>query len=247
MAALLVVADQYGLNPFTREIFAFPDKQNGVVPVVSVDGWARIINEHAAMNGVEFNWSPDSVAPEGGKLCPEWCEAVFYRKDRDRPTVVREYLDEVYRPPFKGQYGPIVGPWQTHTKRFLRHKTFIQGARIAFGFAGIFDEDEAVRIVEGETIPAEASRGEPTPAETGRAALPHLPADQFETQLKSWVGAIESGRMDAESVIAMAGSKYALTEAQRVQIRAAGEQPEAEPEIVDSEWIEQFENTGAKA
>ncbi len=36
MAALMIVADQYGLNPFTREIFAFPDKQNGIVPVVGV-------------------------------------------------------------------------------------------------------------------------------------------------------------------------------------------------------------------
>lgn len=26
MMALLVVADQYGLNPFTKEIFAFPDR-----------------------------------------------------------------------------------------------------------------------------------------------------------------------------------------------------------------------------
>lgn len=30
MMALLVVADQYGLNPFTKEIFAFPDKQAGI-------------------------------------------------------------------------------------------------------------------------------------------------------------------------------------------------------------------------
>src|SRR5262245_7486287 len=54
MAALLVVADQYGLNPFTREIYAFPDKQNGIVPVVGVDGWSRIINDHWASNGIEF-------------------------------------------------------------------------------------------------------------------------------------------------------------------------------------------------
>ena len=41
--ALLIVADQYGLNPFTREIFAFDDKRAGIVPVVSVDGWSRIL------------------------------------------------------------------------------------------------------------------------------------------------------------------------------------------------------------
>ena len=49
MMALLIVADQYGLNPFTKEIFAYPDKQNGIVPVVSVDGWSRIINQHPDM------------------------------------------------------------------------------------------------------------------------------------------------------------------------------------------------------
>lgn len=32
--ALLIVANQYGLNPWTKEIYAFPDKQNGIVPVV---------------------------------------------------------------------------------------------------------------------------------------------------------------------------------------------------------------------
>ncbi len=39
-SALLIVANQYKLNPFTKEIYAFPDKQNGIVPVVGVDGWA---------------------------------------------------------------------------------------------------------------------------------------------------------------------------------------------------------------
>lgn len=51
MMALLVVADQYGLNPFTKEIFAFPDKQAGIIPVVGVDGWSRIINQHDQFDG----------------------------------------------------------------------------------------------------------------------------------------------------------------------------------------------------
>ena len=149
MAALLIVADQYKLNPFTKEIFAFNDK-GAVVPVVSVDGWSRIINEHPAFNGMEFNYAEEIVTMPGGKPCPAWCEVVIYRKDRDRPTVVREYLDEVYQSP-RGNSG-FAGPWQSHTKRFLRHKTLIQGSRIAFGFAGIYDEDEASRIVEAQTV-----------------------------------------------------------------------------------------------
>jgi len=148
MMALLVVADQYGLNPFTKEIFAFDDKHKGIVPVVSVDGWSRIVNEHPQYDGVEFRYSDKMVTMPSGKPCPEWCESVFSRKDRSQPIVVREYLDEVYIGP-RGN-PPKPGPWQTHTKRFLRHKTFIQGARIAFGFGGIHDEDEAYRIIEGQ-------------------------------------------------------------------------------------------------
>lgn len=153
MMALLVVADQYGLNPFTREIYAFPDKQNGIVPVVGVDGWSRIINSHPQFDGMEFRYSEGETTPDGAKAkCHEWVECVMYRKDRRQPVIVREYLDEVYRAPFKknGSNGPyqVDGPWQTHPKRFLRHKATIQCARLAFGFVGIYDQDEAERIVD---------------------------------------------------------------------------------------------------
>ncbi|HGA1753956.1 TPA: phage recombination protein Bet [Escherichia coli] len=56
--ALLIVANQYGLNPWTKEIYAFPDKQNGIVPVVGVDGWSRIINENQQFDGMYRTMSP---------------------------------------------------------------------------------------------------------------------------------------------------------------------------------------------
>lgn len=146
MMALLIVADQYGLNPFTKEIFAFDDKHKGIVPVVSVDGWTRIINEHSQLDGIEFRYADAMATMADGKPCPEWCEVVITRKDRAQPIVVREYLDEVYQ----GKRNGYAGPWQSHTKRMLRHKTLIQGSRIAFGFAGIHDEDEAYRIIDGQ-------------------------------------------------------------------------------------------------
>lgn len=158
MLTLLVVADQYNLNPFTREIYAFPDKNNGIVPVVGVDGWSRIINEHPQYDGIEFVYSDTLVRPEGARVdCPEWIECVIYRKDRSRPIRIKEFLDEVYRPPFQGSGRngsyTVEGPWQTHPKRFLRHKGMVQCARVAFGFVGIYDQDEAERIVDmGEAI-----------------------------------------------------------------------------------------------
>jgi phage recombination protein Bet len=155
MMALLVVADQYGLNPFTKEIYAFPDQQNGIVPVVGIDGWSRIINSHKQFDGMDFRFSEKTITLDGlSEPIYEWIECVMYRKDRERPTIIREYLTELYRPPFKknGSNGPyeIKGPWQSHPRRFSRHKVIIQCARICLGYTGIYDEDEAQRIIDAE-------------------------------------------------------------------------------------------------
>lgn len=182
MMALLIVADQYKLNPFTKEIFAYDDK-GAIVPVVSVDGWARIMNEHPQFNGVEFRYSEEIVTMPGGKPCPAWCEAVIYRRDRERPIIVREYLDEVYQEP-RGEK-KYAGPWQTHTKRFLRHKTLIQGNRVAFGFAGIYDEDEAARIVERDMGSAEIIGQQPAATTTkpaGTTARPSRMASYLDVE-----------------------------------------------------------------
>jgi phage recombination protein Bet len=132
MMALLIVAEQHGLNPWTKEIYAFPDR-TGIVPVVSVDGWARIINGHSQMDGIDFE------GPEDGSSIT----CIIHRKDRSHPTRVTEYMAEVNRG---------TQPWKSHPRRMLRHKALIQCARIAFGFAGIYDEDEAERIVEAKLV-----------------------------------------------------------------------------------------------
>ncbi|MFZ6774713.1 phage recombination protein Bet [Undibacterium sp. SXout7W] len=132
MSALLIVANQYGLNPWTKEIYAFPDQNNGIVPVVGVDGWSRIINSNAQFDGMDFEQDDES------------CTCIIYRKDRNHPIRVTEYLSECKR---------AVKPWQSHPKRMLRHKAMIQCARLAFGYVGIYDQDEAERIVEKDITP----------------------------------------------------------------------------------------------
>lgn len=132
MQALMIVADQYGLNPWTKEIYAFPDK-GGIVPVVGVDGWSRIINDNPQFDGMDFEQDAES------------CTCIIHRKDRGHPIKVTEWMSECKRE---------TQPWKSHPKRMLRHKAMIQCARLAFGFAGIFDEDEAQRIVERDVTPA---------------------------------------------------------------------------------------------
>ena len=238
MTALLVVANQYGLNPWTKEIYAFPDKNNGIVPVVGVDGWSRIINSHPQFDGIEFHHADEFVTMPGAKPAPEWIECHIHRKDRSRPVVVREYLDEVYRAPFKGKYGDVTGPWQTHTKRFLRHKAMIQCARLAFGYGGIYDQDEAERIVEA-TEPKHMG-----PAEIVPPVPPaHYPDDAFEKNVDAWAKTISSGKMTEERLVAMVSAKGAITEEQRAELRnrVMDLMPPPPADVIDAETGELIE------
>lgn len=237
MAALMVVANQYGLNPFTRELFAFPDKQNGIVPVVGVDGWSRIINSHPQFDGIEFHHADEFVTMPGAKPSPEWIECHIHRKDRSRPVVVREYLDEVYRAPFKGKYGDVTGPWQTHTKRFLRHKAMIQCARLAFGYGGIYDQDEAERIAEAAPVKHMGTVEDATPQ-------PAYTPEQFADLLPSWRKAIAAGKATADSVVGKIKTKGTVTAEQEAAIRAPIEQPAPQPMQQQAEAVTDVQPKG---
>ena len=198
MTALLIVANQFGLNPWTKEIYAFPDKNNGIVPVVGVDGWARIINGNSQFDGMEFE--------QDGEVS---CTCKIYRKDRSRPVSITEYMSECKR--------SNTGPWTSHPKRMLRHKAMIQCARIAFGFGGIYEPDEAERIVEaGEReinpMPTNKPKQPPTPTA--------YPEDSFTLNFKKWEKLIQEGRKTGEQIIATVSAKGVLTEAQKSEIMA---------------------------
>ena len=126
-AALVVVANEYDLNPLTKEIYAFPAKGGGVVPMVSIDGWIKIVNSHPQLDGFEWNDIPDA----NGKLYASEC--VMYRKDRTRPIRITEYLEECKR---------NTDPWNKSPARMLRHRSFMQCGRYAFGFSNIYVSDE---------------------------------------------------------------------------------------------------------
>ena len=125
--ALVIVANTYGLNPILKELYAFPAKGGGIVPVVSVDGWSRMVNDHPQMDGLKFDEHHDA----NGELVS--CTCSIYRKDRQHPTVVTEYYEECKRG---------TEPWKMK-HRMLRHKALKECARVAFGFSGITDEEEA--------------------------------------------------------------------------------------------------------
>jgi phage recombination protein Bet len=170
--AAVVVANEYGLNPFLKEIYAFPAKGGNVIPIVPIDGWISLVNRQERMDGVELieNESDNENAPGGLKSVT----AKFFIKGRSNPVVVTEYMGECY--------DASKEPWKRWPRRMLRHKAYIQGARVAFGFSGIYDEDEGHRIIEAQArevkdeIPApkslsgSGSRSEDRPADEKKQA-----------------------------------------------------------------------------
>jgi len=208
-AAFLLVANEYGLNPVTREIYAFPKKGGGIQPIVGVDGWMRMANAHPEFDGLEVDFEHD----DSGKLLS--ATARVHRKDRTHAVVVTEYLAECYR---------NTDPWKM-PHRMLRHKAAIQGIRYAFGFAGIMEPDEAEGIVE---------RAAPTPEPRAVQALPVLSDAEFERQLPAWRAAVESGKKTADQVLSIARVRWSLTAGQEAAILFAGQHVAPDGEIVDA-------------
>ena len=125
-AAFLMVAKEHNLNPLTREIYAFP-AQGGIRPIVSIDGWMKIINNHKQYDGMK---STDNLDKAGNLMS---ITIQIFRKDREHSIEVTEYMKECMR---------NTQPWKQWPARMLRHKAMIQAARIAFSFSGMEDQDE---------------------------------------------------------------------------------------------------------
>lgn len=184
MVALLVIANQYQLNPWTKEIYAFPGGNGGLTPIVGVDGWVRIINREPQYDGMEFHFTDDYSA----------CTCTIYRKDRSKPIVVTEFMGECKK------NSPA---WNSHPKRMLRHKAMIQCARLAFGFTGIYDQDEAERIVENEKQPINV-----TPKNTIDTTAVELATDE---QIQRITELAEITNTPIEKILAITG-KQSLNE-----------------------------------
>ena len=147
MLALVVVANEYGLNPLLKEMYAFPAKGGGIVPLVAIDGWTKIVNRQPAFDGVKFHWDFDAETNK-----PLACTCTMWVKGRREPVEVTEFLDECSR---------ATEPWTKMPRRMLRHKAFIQAARLAFGLSGLVDEDEAPDVQVMRSRPIRADVDEP--------------------------------------------------------------------------------------
>lgn len=135
LMVLLLVCENFGLNPFNREIFAFRGKGGEIVPVVSLDGWAKIVRSQKDFNGVTFAFSNNTVKVPGcAQELPEFVECAMRLKGVDEPIVIQEFMVECFN-----DKSPV---WKKWPRRMLRTRAFIQCARLAFSLTGLYDEGE---------------------------------------------------------------------------------------------------------
>lgn len=135
--ALCLVANEYNLNPLLKELYAFPAKGGGIAPIVSVDGWNKMLLRQESFDGIKFQFDRDG----DGK--PISCTATVYIKNRTHPLEITEYFDECFR---------NTDNWKNMPHRMLRNRTICQASRLAFGFSGVYNDDEASTITVDSTI-----------------------------------------------------------------------------------------------
>lgn len=131
----LMVCDQHKLNPATKEVAAFYSADKGLTTFVMIDGWVKLGNQHPECDGWEF----EEQADKDGKVMAVRCKV--YRKDRSR-AVVTPWL---HLTDWKVNSSP---QWQSKPSWMLSMKALKHGLRLAFGFAGIYDDEEVREIHE---------------------------------------------------------------------------------------------------
>ena len=136
LAAFLIVANEYDLNPFVKQLYAFSGKGGGITPMIPIDGWVSLINRNHNFNGATFEdvFKDDKIFST---------TVTMHQKDWEHPIIVTEYYSECYRK---------TDPWDNMPARMLRHKAYIQAGRLAFGISGVYDPDEAKDIEKAEII-----------------------------------------------------------------------------------------------
>jgi hypothetical protein len=114
---LLRMMQTLHLDPLSEEI-GFTQYDDGQWQVfITIEGCSKLLNQHPQFNGLIFTQADTLI--DG---VPEWIECSIYRKDRDVPTTVREYLTEV-----RGENSI----WQKMPRRMLRHRALQQCVRLA--------------------------------------------------------------------------------------------------------------------
>jgi hypothetical protein len=146
----LQLITQHRLDPKADEIDLVQYEAGQWQALITVNGWAKLINAQPAFCGIEF-----AESKEHDGTIPRWMSCTIYRTDRVKPITVKEYLVEL-----KTEH-PC---WQMMPRRMLRHRAMQQCARLAFG----------ITVPECKKLPANKALKDGTAKHVPPLATEHL-------------------------------------------------------------------------
>ena len=224
LAIVTGVCATYGLNPLVKECAAFVSGGKLSV-VVMVDGWYKLVNRRPEFDGVEF----DDKFDDKGNLASITCR--MFIKGRERPVCVTEYMSECK--------DPKSSVWQKWPARMLRHKAYIQCARMAFGISEVIDDDEASRITANS--PSGSREKDITPA-TKAIDWDAIKADMAECGDEAALNAVcieLRSRLEADGLWAQAKATCILMKSEHQErIKAYAAQADtAQGEVLEGEFM----------
>lgn len=184
----------------------------------------QAIQNIAPINGRPTLWGDAMLAlVRASPLCEYVLEdwdtqgtAVVRAKRRGEPEQVRTFSDEDAR--LAGLLGKA-GPWTTGPKRMkqLRARAFALRDVFTDVLRGMAMAEE---VLDYQTIEPPKNMGEAfvvTPPAT--PGLPVWPDEKFDEQFVRWEKALQMGLKTADDIVALAGTRGVLTEAQTKRIR----------------------------
>jgi phage recombination protein Bet len=127
---LVHMANEYGLNPLKREIWAVKYSYNPAQIFVSRDGFLSIAHKSGQFNGMETTF--DEVKLDDNKK-DLTATCVVYRKDMDHPIKVTVYQSE---------YDSKMSVWKTKPRTMLQKVAESQALRRAFNVDGVYSPEE---------------------------------------------------------------------------------------------------------
>jgi len=173
IVGFLQIAHRFDLDPWAKEIFMIRSRGK-VSTYVGIDGYSKIVNRQPEYDGCEFTYDQDPDGSITAVTCTMW------RKDRTHPMAVTEFYVECV-PPSPSE------AWKRSPGRMLRHRAFVQAARLCFGISGALDEgtDIGVPPIEAGSVnepaavsePPRPRRQPPSPSQRQEPASETKPAD----------------------------------------------------------------------
>lgn len=188
LMSLMLIAEKLNLNPFIGEIYAFPNQNGGITPIVGINGWRTIAASQPGYSGVRFEFSPDLITVDAIEA-PRMVSCFVRVRRPDGSEFESQGIAF-----FKEKYQSRSSAWKSQPCQMLMNKAQIQAIKNTFpSCSGLYDEDEGQTIAFANNMASAAPAVSQVVPQTDRTALEHnlKKVIAIAQQRNSWPRAIE--------------------------------------------------------